>query len=785
MRSRPGRLQGVGLVGSLMLGVYCALAFGVAPAGAAEACANGSLRGGLSVGLPDCRAYELVSPAEKNGGSAGVSQGFVQDAVAAADGSAIFYGDSSLLVTNNYGASENGAQFFSVSSRSAGGWGTRGVLPAPTNQVGASPQPIDEALPSADVSQVAINTIEAELSFTPLTTGPAAYLFGPGGSTQWLSKPDISEGSAGDTLIDGASADLSRIYFSASGTLLPSDTEPNPAFGGASRQSVGGSANTGFYEWTPTGGLSYAGVLPNGSVDPYGVLPAGFPCVVCVRFVRPQVISVNQVSSDGSRAFFVSPSPLGEAPASDPPELYVRETAVDGSQRTVLVSGSALTGQPAADSPLRGVTVSQANGGGTELEGGYIYASPDGSHVFFEDVDALTADAPSDGSVKEYEFDTETNTLSYLPGFTGKILTSSTDGSRVLYVDEETESLDLWSGSQATTVAHFPAVGGHLNDVLPDGRVSADGSVFVFQTSSPVYSQSPGQFNNGGGFQEVYRYVVASGQLSCLSCGSASLVHTGDANMSNDTFVEYAMADNRAISSDGSRVFFDTPDALVPQDVNGRRDVYEWEEDGSGSCVETGGCLYLVSSGESEQDSYFLDNSASGDDVFFATTQGLVPQDSDGAYDIYDARVGGGFAEQAAASVCSEEACQGTPAAPPSLSSPASVTFSGPGNAVGGGGGASGVLAPVKAQGGVVRGSTFSLAVQVPGPGRVTLAGAGVKSAAVSFAVAGSYRVRVALTAGERRALKRRRKLKLTLRVVYAPAGGASSSVTVSITDKA
>jgi hypothetical protein len=34
--------------------------------------------------------------------------------------------------------------------------------------------------------------------------------------------------------------------------------------------------------------------------------------------------------------------------------------------------------------------------------------------------------------------------------------------------------------------------------------------------------------------------------------------------------------------ADGGRVFFDSYDPLVPKDVNGKQDVYEWEADGVG-----------------------------------------------------------------------------------------------------------------------------------------------------------------------------------------------------------
>src|SRR4029077_11145476 len=110
----------------------------------------------------------------------------------------------------------------------------------------------------------------------------------------------------------------------------------------------------------------------------------------------------------------------------------------------------------------------------------------------------------------------------------------------------------------------------------------------------------------------------------------------------------------RHFSSDGSRVFFESVAALLPRDTNGVQDVYEWEQQGVGSCqgssatfsASSGGCLYLVSSGTSPQPSFFADASASGSDVFFFTFQPLVGQDVDGLVDVYDARVGGGFAAQ-------------------------------------------------------------------------------------------------------------------------------------------
>ena len=150
------------------------------------------------------------------------------------------------------------------------------------------------------------------------------------------------------------------------------------------------------------------------------------------------------------------------------------------------------------------------------------------------------------------------------------------------------------------------------------------------------------------------------------------------------------VVDERGVSSDGERIFFDTADPLVPQDVNTGtsrerpdpgsstyfepqgRDVYEWEN----------GTIYLISSGKSPEDSYFLDSSANGNDVFFATSEGVVPGDTDGAYDVYDARVPHpGDSLPPAAVPCEGSVCQGPPNVPALLTPPASATFSGLGNA--------------------------------------------------------------------------------------------------------
>jgi hypothetical protein len=130
---------------------------------------------------------------------------------------------------------------------------------------------------------------------------------------------------------------------------------------------------------------------------------------------------------------------------------------------------------------------------------------------------------------------------------------------------------------------------------------------------------------------------------------------------------------NRALSDDGRRVFFTSSNRLVPDDQNGTApDVYEYD-----TVSKT---VSMLSNGRGTAGSYFLDASANGDDVFFLTRERLVTRDVDGAFDVYDARVGGGgFPDPPAPPVpCSGDLCQGPLSTPPLVPPPPSLDFSGP-----------------------------------------------------------------------------------------------------------
>src|ERR1700691_1584002 len=197
--------------------------------------------------------------------------------------------------------------------------------------------------------------------------------------------------------------------------------------------------------------------------------------------------------------------------------------------------------------------------------------------------------------------------------------------------------------------------------------------------------------NNGGGspeidcskLEEAFVYDAETGRLVCVSCerGGEVAQLNSESRFGIGALVSPSWSNTYLpewISEDGSRVFFDSAEPLVSQDTNGTQDVYEWERDGSYGCKEAEGCVYLLSGGLNESASWLIGTSGSGDDVFIATREQLVPEDGNEHYNLFDVRVGG--LQARALPTCEGTGCQGVPAPPPVFATPASVTFDGVGN---------------------------------------------------------------------------------------------------------
>jgi hypothetical protein len=148
---------------------------------------------------------------------------------------------------------------------------------------------------------------------------------------------------------------------------------------------------------------------------------------------------------------------------------------------------------------------------------------------------------------------------------------------------------------------------------------------------------------------------------------------------------EAAIYQSRYLSDTG-RLFFNAVDGLVPADENGKADVYEYEREGQGTCTSPTGCVALMSSGTSKQETAFLDASLSGDDVFFLTSAQLVPQDQDSGFDIYDAHVCTSSPcftppPEPKAPCTDEGGCKGSSTSQPALPGAPPSSQPGPGNA--------------------------------------------------------------------------------------------------------
>lgn len=217
--------------------------------------------------------------------------------------------------------------------------------------------------------------------------------------------------------------------------------------------------------------------------------------------------------------------------------------------------------------------------------------------------------------------------------------------------------------------------------------VSPDGELLAFASDASLTGYDNRDVRTGAPDSEVYFYDAASGKLSCVSCDASGARPIGAAKIPPS-------ATARALFDSG-RLFFDSADALVPQDTNENTDVYEYEPPGVGSCTsasptfdtETGGCVALISSGVAPEESTFLDASTNGGDVFFMTAGRLVPADTDSANDVYDAHECTGESPCAAAGPAAPEecvslsTCRPAPSSQPSIfGAPSSATFFGPAN---------------------------------------------------------------------------------------------------------
>ena len=710
--------------------------------------------------LLDGRAWEMVSSSNKHGAAIELPRtedgGLIQ---ASEDGNGIVYQADSSISTEPAGnrAPEPSTV---ISRRDQGAWSTKEVT-TPNERASGTSFSTDVEYPffSSDLSlglvephgisprsepplsdEASEKTIylrhEAtcetapERCYTPLVTGKEGFANVPTGTEFGHQIEFVS-----------ATSDLSHIVLqSEHGVALTT-------------AQVGPEGN--LYEWTG-GQLQLVSILPGG-----GATPASEPSLGD----RQSENLRDAISDDGSRVFWTNEEPPSphlymrdtktektlqidgaeegiEEPGGEP-EVEYQTASSDGSRvfftdTARLTKDSTLPSNPESESPqgadlyecevverkgefacdLSDLTADPHDGETAAVQGSVIGADEEGSDVYFVANGALAPGATPGNCARDIK---------------GKALPGATCN---LYVEHYNSESGKWEAPTfiATLsnedISDWESKGGaeHRSLGYVTAGVSPNGRYLAFMSEQRLAGYDNDDVNSGQPDEEVFLYDASSGHLVCASCNSTGarplgVFDTQNAGEGTGLLVdrslnweghwlagslpgwmvgnhEYPYHQPRYLSDSG-RLFFNSPDALVPHEVEHREEgvdgqsenvgvenVYEYEPGGLGSCTDEGGCVGLVSSGTSNKESAFLDASASGDDAFFVTYAQLVPQDVDSSLDVYDASVCGiSGVEQCTTSEASEtascptvEACRGASFSQPVFGAPASATVSGRGN---------------------------------------------------------------------------------------------------------
>ncbi len=403
----------------------------------------------------------------------------------------------------------------------------------------------------------------------------------------------------------------------------------------------------------------------------------------------PGAAAFQAASEDGARVLFSDDSRLTADASAKPgaPDLYMCEVQVKAGALSCALSDLSVDPNPGEAANVQGEVSA------IDASAGHVYFAADGvltSAANARGEVAVPGECKSEGeaSCNLYEYDLAAHQIHLVA-----VLSSHDDPD--------------WAGRTNLAVL------GNLT-----ARSSPDGRYFTFMSRRRLTGYDNRDVNSAQADEEVFLYDSTSAKLSCVSCDPSGARPLGVFDPSTAAvpglLVDHARSwrerwlaasvpgwtlqslltayyQSRYLSNSG-RMFFNATDALVSQDTNKVSDVYQFEPAGVGDCATTsetysaasGGCVSLISSGSSKEESAFLDASENGDEAFFLTPARLLSSDLDGARDVYDAHI------CSPASPCSvpppppPAACEGdscqNPSPPPSEQTPSSLTYKGPEN---------------------------------------------------------------------------------------------------------
>jgi hypothetical protein len=687
--------------------------------------------------LPDGRQWELVSPAEKHGAEIFPKHGALMQA--AADGSAITYYMSAPFVGESSPANAMLAQAFST--RGSSGWSTQDIA-TPNNQPALN-DPGSNSLEymffSEDLSHALVEPLTELPALAPDVSEGTLYVRddSTGSFTAVMNDSNVAPGAkynhrlsltsqCEDTTFWTASSDLNHVVVKGCpGLTEPQEGNPNyyewsaatgqlrpvaqlPGYPACAKEFTRGE-NIGSGETnesnprhavTSDGGVIWQGVGGNSGTHLYITEASGNVIQIdqpqgVAGVTQPECYNTTSIfqdaSSDGSRVFFRSESALTSAPVTN--AIYVYEK---GTKKLTLLTIPVNAGEESFG--LLGIAL------GSSEDGSYLYLVAKSVLTNNENAEHERAIA---GEANLYVLHSEVHNG---VGEWSTSFIATLDKGDPAAENELGQSGDQFDWAPTVKLSHMTS------------RVSPNGRYLAFMSDHSLTGYDNHDASSGQPDEELYEYDATSGRLVCASCNPSGARPQGRmepyhalTNVTADRWTERWVAaavpgwteiNNREQQadrqprylSDTGRLFFDSPDALSPHDINGTVDVYEFEPGGTGNCapasvtfsVRTDGCVGLISGGTGPEESVFVEASSSGEDAFFITGDRLVGEDVDNTYDMYDAHVCSEgapcFPASAVASpACDNEAsCRAAPSPQPSIfGSPSSATFAGTGNVKG------------------------------------------------------------------------------------------------------
>ncbi len=618
-----------------------------------------------SVGLPECRAYEMVSPLDKQAHDANVAN-TAGGPLVSPDGEAVAFGSEGAFAgAENYLVNLSPRNTY-IARRTPNGWATQSAL-APASVISKPTSYGFNGDASLDLSTLGTCGNVADVTGAQGNSPNFACAIREPPDGTWARTPSYTDltGEAPNSPVFfwGSSSDLANMVWqtgSAAG-LLPGDVQV-PSGSGTIYETTGLGTGSPQLRMVSVNNEDTPLTTEGGNNGPY---------LGAANRVGHAGDVYQAISSDGQTVYFTA-EPAGGGALT----LYAR------------------TGDFAGGTPASPITVTIAE------EATYVGASADGSKVFFTTAQSLApTDHDSTSDLYEYDFDGPAghHYIQVSAGGLGDpspgsgadvephdVVGISSDGSHV-YVSSRAVLTTLPNGNGEHASAGQGGTYGYDTETgqtqfvssgvegFTTAQVTPDGRYLIFTTSAHL---SPEDTNSG---TAIYRYDFQTGELTWVSHaapGFAALNEGDNATLpphevEQDGAMAYFGDARRAISENGEYIVFTTSEKLQADDVSGAPQVYLWHDR----------TVSLISDGENRAGVTEAPGmSASGSDIVFDTTSKLVGQDTDNLQDIYDARTDGGFPAPTPEPSCSGESCQGTPSSAPGFGTPGSQAFTGGGN---------------------------------------------------------------------------------------------------------